>query len=370
MENNNKNNEKNNNQKKEENNEQIRLKISYEQNPITYKCFINELLEIYIKKYEEDIKLDLSSIYVIYNGDVFYGEQLKKPIKDIINEQNRKDREMTLLIEKSKFDYIEEDEIIIILSILSVKRVEVNGKRGEKIKNIIKDSIEFDFKFCIFTYGDNEIDIEQKFDDIAKDKDKKQLKIVINLKYTIPLIVNLVDKQNNKYKTQCLLGDKIFDKIELCFDQNNLNKYYYYLVYENKIFEEFEHYSEIFYEIFSEDKIKNRFNNDTINNNVKSLPLSDSLVKVNQTINNDKEKIIFLPMNKENERKIEIEFKIIKQCWCIRLKVKILDCHDSCCRCWCEKEFINCFHLINKIIYFLFGLVMLFLTIFGWGIFK
>ena len=248
--------------------------------------------------------------------------------------------------------------------------MEVNGKRGEKIKDIIKNSIEFDFKFCNFKYGDNEIDIEKKFDNIANNEDKKQLKIVINVIYTIPLIVNLVDEQNNKYKTQCLLGDNIFYKIESCFDQNNLNKYYYYLVYENKIFEESEHYSKIFYEIYSKDKVKNGFNNNTITNNVKSLPLSDSLVKVNQTINNDKEKIIVLPINKENERKIEIEFKIIKRCWCIRLKVKILDCHDSCCKCWCENEFINYFYFINQIIYFLFGLVMLFLIIFGWRIFK
>ena len=106
MENNNKNNEQNNNQKKDETNEQIRLKISYNQNPKTYPCFLKDSLEKYIKKYAEKNKLDLSSIYVIYSGKVFFGEQLKKSIGEIINEQNRMDREMTLLIEKSKFDYI------------------------------------------------------------------------------------------------------------------------------------------------------------------------------------------------------------------------------------------------------------------------
>ena len=81
-----------------------------------------------------------------------------------------------------------------------------------------------DFKWCEFKYKDNKINIEQNFDNIANDEDKKQLKMVIYVKYTIPLIVKFVDEQNNIYKTQCLFGENVYEKIAHFFTINKIIK--------------------------------------------------------------------------------------------------------------------------------------------------
>ena len=224
---------------------------------------------------------------------------------------------MVLLVYKKEIDFIVENEFIIILSIESVKIVEIYGKKEEKIKDIIiENSIKLDFNWCKFKYKVKEIDLEQKFDNIADDDDKKKLKIEITVNYIIPLIVNLINEQNNKYKIQCLLGDKISSKIEPYFYKNHLNSEDYYLVYENKTIENY--YYKLFYQIISEDKIKSSFDidNEQINNTIKSFTESDNLEKTNTTMINEKDKIKVLSNGKINEKKIEIEIKIIKKCCC------------------------------------------------------
>ena len=76
--------QQNNAQNDERNNIKITLKISYAQNTIAYKCYLKELLEKYLIEYTKEIKIDYSTIYVIYNGSSLFGDQLKKPISEII----------------------------------------------------------------------------------------------------------------------------------------------------------------------------------------------------------------------------------------------------------------------------------------------
>ena len=299
-------------------NMQIILVLTYNQDEKRYKSHLTDLLKNYINLYAQYIKVDYKSIYVIYSGNIFYGDQLKKPISEIINLQHRNEGIMPLLVEKTIFDYIEEDEIIIILSIESVKRIELSGKKNEKIINIIRDSIKLDFNWVIFKYKDNEINIEQKFDDIADEEDKRLLKIVINVKYTIPLIVNLINEQNYIFKFQCLLGDEIYDKIKkipFCSGRI-LSVYDYYLLIENKKFHF--NYNTIFYELISEDKLFNT--NEEINNTIQLS--SDKLEKTNSNMIINHGNIMNHP---KNIKKIEIIIKIIKKCCCIRYKSEIHD---------------------------------------------
>ena len=328
-------------------NDDITLEISYNQNKIKYKCKITDILENYVKKYTNENNLKYENIYVIYNGNVLLGEQLKKPIFTIISSINKEDRVMPLMIEISKFNSVEENEIIIILSIESVKIIELKGDRKEKIKNLIKDSIEFDFKWCIFKYREKEIDIEQKFDNIVNDEEKK---IVIDVNYTIPVIVCFEDEQKNKQKIQCLLGDFIGDKIKPYFGKNHFDSDYYYLIYKNKKIDSF--YYEKFYEIITEDKIKDSLANINIYNNTKLFTSSDNLEKTNTTTINDKEKIIVLPFNATNEEKIKIKLKIIKKCCCVRLKIKISKCCSNCCYYCSYKCRCKCCEYINRIMIF------------------
>ena len=130
--------------------------------------------------------------------------------------------------------------------------------------------------------------------------------------------------------------------MKLCFNQNNFDSDYYYLVYENKRIEYF--YFKKFYEIISEDKILNIYDNININNNIILYTSSDNLDKTNISKICDKEKIMVLPINEKNERKIEIEIKIVKKCCCVRLQIKISNCCDDC-RYRCNHRICPC---INK----------------------
>jgi len=348
-------------QNDERNNIKITLKISYDQNTIAYKCYLKELLEKYLIEYTKRNNMDYSTIYIIYNGSSLFGDQLKKPISEIISPQNKKDRLMTLLVVKSLFTNIQEDEIIISLSIESVKVIELKGTKEEKIKDIINNSFKIDFDWCKFKYRDNEIDLEQKFDNIANDEDKNRLKIVITVNYTIPLIVYFVDEQNKKYKIQCLLGDSIYDKIKPYFNQRHFDTDDYYFVYENKKIEFF--YIKKFYEIISEKKNQNSFYNDEINNTIPSLPTIENLNETDKIKIYDKEKKIIPPINEPNKRKIEIEIKIIKKCCCVRYKRKISYCCCNCfCRHMCENRCCKIIYISLFIIIFLFLIVGTFIT--------
>ena len=58
--------------------------------------------------------------------------------------------------------------------------------------------------------------MNQKFDDIANEEDKKIYECLI-VNYTIPLIVYFIGEKNEKYSIQCLLQDKVRDKIDSYF---------------------------------------------------------------------------------------------------------------------------------------------------------
>ena len=310
-------------------NEKIILKIIYEQIPTEIKCELSDILENVLTKFSKSNNINYSTIYFLYSGSTLPPDQLKKPINEIITTGDKNEKIMTLLVYHLEFEINQEDEIIIILIIESIKIKKAIGKKGEIIKNIINSSIKLELNWCTFKYKGNLINIEQKFDDIADGEDKNLLKIEITVNYTIPLIINFAFVECCRiynYRIKCLLGDKINSIIEKYFDQNHLDSRDYNLYYENKIFDDY--YSKIFYEIISEDKINNSLNNETDNGNtIKSLPLNDNLNESNQIKFNDKEKITILPVN---ERKIEIEIKVDRKRCCIIFKRQISDCCDKC----------------------------------------
>ena len=63
---------------------------------------------------------------------------------------------------------------------------------------------------------------------------KKESKLLITVNCKIPLIVNLVNKNNKKYTIQCLIKDNFWGKISLYFNKNKLDIDDYYLIYEKK----------------------------------------------------------------------------------------------------------------------------------------
>ena len=155
------------------NENKIIIKIIYEQIPTKFICDQIEILENILIAFANDNKLNYNSIYFLYSGSSLLPYQLKKPINEIIKPVDLNEKRMLLLAYQLEFDIIQEDEIIIILSIESTKIEKLTGKKGDKIKDIIRNSIKLDLNYCTFKYKNNEIDLEKKFDDIADNDDKQ-----------------------------------------------------------------------------------------------------------------------------------------------------------------------------------------------------
>jgi len=350
-------------------NTKITLEMIYEQIPTQIECNLTDILENRLIEFTTLKNLNYSYLYFLYNGTSILPSQRKKQISEIIVKTDIHDKKMTLLSYQIEPGIIQEDEIIIVLSIESVKIKKSTGGRGEKIKDIIKNIIELDLKWCTFKYRNNEIDIEQKFDDIVNEEDKRQLKIDLTLNYTIPLIVNISKAKKSKYSKysiQCLLGDRIGEKIYQYFKKKKYNSDDYDLICENKIFESY--YNKKFYEIIPEDKIQNISYNSQINETIQTFPTSENLNELNQ-IKYNNEKIMALPINEASKGKIEIEIKVKLKSCNVRYRRKLRNCCDKfkhCCNDNCLKDVCSgvglCIGYIigGAFVFFLFG---------GWLIF-
>ena len=273
----------------DQNNNKISLEIMYEQMTTKIECNLSDVLEIHLIEFAKLKNLNYSSIYFLYSGNSLIPSELKRPISEIITSQDKNEKRMLLLSYKLEID-VKEDEVIIVLSIESVKIKKSSGGRGEKIKDIIKNIIELDLKWCTFKYRNNEIDIEQKFDDIANEEDKRQLKIDLTVNYTIPLIVNF-SKKKKIYSIRCLLGDSVEDIIYQYFREKKLESFDYDLFYENKIFENY--YHKKFYEIIQEDTIQKIPENEQIIETIQSFPSTENINELNKIVFNNEKKLMF-----------------------------------------------------------------------------
>ena len=317
----------------------IELKITNE-NQITnsYKCDTKELLETLINRFAQDIQVTYSSPFVLYNGESISGKELKTPLSEIIKPHDKEEKKMILLLyENTEIDTNIKNAINIVLLIESVKKFELKGIKEETLKNIIRDSsaIKLDLKWCIFKYKENTIDINKKFDDIANDEDKKKLKLILTVNYTIPLIVNFVDKNN---KNLSIIECKLNDWVDIYFTKNYLDKEDYDLYFENKKLENYK----IFYELLMEDKIQNYYINENLNNTKNNITATNEMNKTNTNTTYEKEKIFDIPLtvfpkNETENRKLEIEIKVILKCCIFRYKKKLLNCCEKfsgkCKRC-------------------------------------
>jgi len=173
------------------------------QNKQVYECNPEDLLEKYINLFISNYKEDYSSsfLYILYSGESTFPDKFKRPIKEIIKPRDKKNKLMVLILCKNtEINKHDLDKIHIVLSIEDVKKEELEGIKGETIRDIISKSsiIKIDLKWLIFKYKENEFDLDKYFDDIADDEDKTKLEIIITVNYLIPLVVNFVNKSKKK----------------------------------------------------------------------------------------------------------------------------------------------------------------------------
>ena len=191
--------------------DKISLNIIYESQKVeSSECDINDKIEKILISFAKKKNIDYSSLYILYNGEVFQKDSLKKTFFEIINSFDKKEKSMNILIYRNSTDINDikpkpknvnnKNMINIILIIDSKNPLVLQGKREDKLIDIInKNSVKIglNIESLTFKYGINEIDLNQKFDDVATEKDKKLSGITLSVYTKKPLKVIFVNKIDN-----------------------------------------------------------------------------------------------------------------------------------------------------------------------------
>ena len=240
----------------------VTLKLEHDQIPeFYYNCKLGETLEKYIKEYSDKHGLKYSSIYALLGGESLFDDDFKKTLSVYRNLQ-KVDSPISLLIYEKN-----DEDIDIILSIGSTEIFRIKGEKNDIMKDLIDNSDIFpiDLKWCKFEYKGIEIDINQKFDDIANEEDKNKEKLALSLtvKLTVPVTVYIINEKHEKDSIKCLLNDKVCRIVEEYCQKKKISIYYCDIIYENKILD---YLGKIFYNLISIDKIKKQKPNELLHN--------------------------------------------------------------------------------------------------------
>ena len=156
--------------------EELTLIISYESSIAEkIKCKFGDKIEDIITNFASKINENHSSFLILYNGAILKSEDLKRTFLQKMNKNDIERKNMNILIYKRNPTVRQNNDIInIILIIDSKDSIIIKGQKNEIIKDIIKkNSAKIgDINNMIFKYGNNEIQLDQKFEDIANARDK------------------------------------------------------------------------------------------------------------------------------------------------------------------------------------------------------
>lgn len=156
--------------------EELTLIISYESSLAEkIKCKFGDKIEDIIINFAMKINENHSKFLILYNGTILKAEDLKKTFSQKMNNDDIERKNMNILIYKNNPTIRQENDIInIILIIDSKDSIIIKGQKKEIIKDIIKKNSSKigDINKMIFKYGNNEIQLDQKFEDIANKRDK------------------------------------------------------------------------------------------------------------------------------------------------------------------------------------------------------
>ena len=188
--------------------EEISLIISYESQKVeTLKCKMNDKIENILTGFASKINVEYSSLFVLYSGKIIQGNDLKKTFFQVMNGHDKKEKSMNILVYRKILDdtVISEqrdlDIINIILIIDSKNIIVIKDRKENSLKNIIHKNatkIGSDPNSLTFKYGQNDIDLNKKFDDIANEMDKKFLGMTLSVYTRTPIKVNFININEGK----------------------------------------------------------------------------------------------------------------------------------------------------------------------------
>ena len=205
---------------------------------------INNKFETAINELCSRLNIDKTSIFFLYNGNSLKPDDFDKSISNIISSDNRQIKEMYIIVYKkaleseSENEVIQSDDINIMLIIDSHNVYELKGKKDESLKTIIQNEnseIKLGLNIFEFIYRNKQINLDEKFEDIADEYDKKINRIAIEANHKEKVIVKFVNDEFGEKRIICFPQDIIINVIKNNFFEIERDHIFnYYFKYKNK----------------------------------------------------------------------------------------------------------------------------------------
>ena len=195
-------------------NNTINLVITYQnQETKTFICNPNETLKDNLKKFTEGLNLKINSVFCLYAGSTL---DYNKKLHEIMSVQDKCEKTMNILVYDNAFCEINDTNEININIIFENEPEKIREQRDKPLKEIFKTFAmkkRLDLNLLIFKYEDKRIfDLNQKFDNIASELDKKHSGITIiayRIENMTPVKVNFTYNKISKDTIDCYMEDKI-----------------------------------------------------------------------------------------------------------------------------------------------------------------
>ena len=202
-------------------NDEFILKLIYESTDTkNIECRMNDKMENIFKNYSVQIGKKIDSLIFLYNGIKI--NDFQKSFLSIINDEDRKRKEMTVLV--YTIEIKEPNTCNIIFSLESEIVRKFQCYRNEKMKNIChKFAVEngCDFDSLIFKYEGKEIDFEKTIFQESNLSDKKCNGMNISVYKKTPLEIEFVFGEEPK-KENYFKEDKIYNICHRFAEQKGL----------------------------------------------------------------------------------------------------------------------------------------------------
>ena len=205
----------------------ITLILTYDSQKVkTLKCDKNDKLEDIFRNVASQIQENLDSLIFIYSGKELV--DFTKTFNEIINAIDDTEKVMNILIYNIKRSLVvDKKKNINFIFLLNSKDIsEIKAPRDTILKNIFNEYATkklLKMNALLFKYGDKEIDLNKKFDDVATSYDKKCNGMSILVYNKNPLKINFFYDNKNPYEMHCYKEDKIKDVFNNYALNNSLN---------------------------------------------------------------------------------------------------------------------------------------------------
>ena len=164
-----------------ENDFPITVTIVYEcSTTLNYEFNENDKVQKLIDIFSTQMNINSNNFFIIYKGKYLPVNDYDKKFIEIMDNQDKTSKQLAILAYKKNITpsnkKILSNDINIILIKESETSIKLKGKKGQPLKNIIlSDNSKFisAIEQYNFIYGNKEIDLNKKFEEIAEERDKR-----------------------------------------------------------------------------------------------------------------------------------------------------------------------------------------------------